>query len=131
MAGSAEIRAGGAYVEVSTRNDLFMQGMRAVEKRMKKLSESAKLVGRAFLGAGLAIGAPIAAMVLDFVRTGSALLDMSNRTGLSVESLSILGYAASQTGAELSDVETGVRKMQKSIVALANGSPETVAAFQK
>ena len=44
---------------------------------------------------------------------GSDLLDMSQRTGVSVEALSELGFAAEQSGADMETLEAGLRKMQK------------------
>jgi hypothetical protein len=67
---------------------------------------------------GMAAGAGAGAALLaarTFDQAGSNLLDMSKRTGLSVEMLSELGYAAKQTGAEISDVETAAKFMNKAI----------------
>lgn len=68
---------------------------------------------------------PFLAAAKSFADAGSELNDMSDRTGVSVEALSALGFAAAQTGTDMSNVEGGIRKMQK---ALVKGSQENLAA---
>ena len=46
----------------------------------------------------------------------------ATRTGASVEALSELAYASDLAGASMEDLETGLRKMQRSIVDAALGS---------
>jgi hypothetical protein len=48
-----------------------------------------------------------------FADFGSAVHDMSGRTGLAADNLSELKYAAEQTGASLGDVEKAIKFMQK------------------
>jgi hypothetical protein len=50
---------------------------------------------------------------------------MSARTGLSVEALSALGHAATQSGTDMETVEGAVRRMQKALLA---GSEENLQA---
>ena len=49
---------------------------------------------------------------------------MSARTGVSVEKLSALLYAMKLNGAEASDMEAGIRNMQKTLAAAGKGSSE-------
>ena len=56
-------------------------------------------------------------------------MEMSRRTGMSVEALSALKYAAGQSGVEMEAVETGVRKMQRAIVESAAGSRQASEAM--
>jgi hypothetical protein len=79
------------------------------------------------IGAGLAYGAANA--VKSFVDMGSALNDASARTGISVEALSEMGYAAEQAGASAEALETGIRKMQRTIVDAGSGSKEAIEAL--
>jgi hypothetical protein len=54
---------------------------------------------------------------------------MAARTGVSVEVLSELGYAAQQSGSSLEDVEKSVRTLQRTITAAAGGSDQASAAL--
>lgn len=65
-------------------------------------------------GAGLlAIGAGIGAAIAHFTKAGSALNDMSARTGLAASTLAELQFAADMTGASIEDVETAIKRSQK------------------
>lgn len=55
---------------------------------------------------------------------------MSARTGISVESLSELGYAAQQSGTHMETLEGGVRKLQKFLVAAAQGSDSALSVLR-
>ena len=70
------------------------------------------------LGAS-AILLPLAAAVRSYAKQGSELKEMSERTGIAVESLSAFEYVASQTGTTMETLEKGVRLSQKAIGTLA------------
>lgn len=81
------------------------------------------------LAAAAAVGA-IGAVVVSAVRSaadlGDEFLNMSNKTGLSVEALSKFKFIAQQTDTE---VDTIIKTVQKLGQNLAAGSKETVAAI--
>src|SRR5690606_31695519 len=66
--------------------------------------------------------APLAASAKVYADMGSRLVDMSQRTGVSVEALSELGFTADQSGSDLATLEAGLRKMQRTLKAAAGGS---------
>lgn len=130
MAGGAGgIRAGAAYVEAFFKDNQLVAGLNAAESRMKAFGGAVAGVGAKVLGAGTAFLTPFLGAAKVFADTGSELNDMSARTGLSVENLSELGHAAQQTGTDLETVEGGVRKMQKNLIAAAQGGQEAQVAF--
>jgi len=116
-----DIRAGRAFVEMYVKNSALMKGLADAQKRLRDFGNGIAVVGKWMMGLGTAAIAPFVAMAARFEHTGSALNDMSARTGMTTEALSELGYAAGQTGAEMEDVETAVRKMQKAIGDAAEG----------
>ena len=67
--------------------------------------------------------------VKHFASAGDALNKMSQRTGVSVEVLSELAYAAEQSGTDVETLEASLRKMQKQLVEAAGGSKSAVAAL--
>ena len=76
-----------------------MQGAgKAIEKETKSIAQSFKDIGKAATVMGGAITASMGAMILSFGKTGSELHDLSLKTGMSVEALAGLKYAAEQTG---------------------------------
>lgn len=64
--------------------------------------------------------------VIQAAEAGSALVDMRDRTGIAVEALEHLKFAADQSGASIQQLEIAVKKMQKEI---SHGS--TAAKFEK
>lgn len=112
MAGKQDIRAGGAFVELSLRNADFLKGLRNSLGMLKTFA--AGFV--AFKGLGKLkdiIEAPIKALL----ETGDALDKMRQRTGVSVEALSELAHAAEQSGTNMETVEGAIAKMQKGITS--------------
>ncbi|WP_428937763.1 phage tail tape measure protein [Fontivita pretiosa] len=129
MAFASGIRAGSAYVELLVKDSSFVKGLQKASKRLRAFGEGITSIGKKLTAVGAAIVAPLAAMGKHFASSEAQLLDLSERTGLSTEALSELGYAAGQTGADLGALEAGVRKMQRSVFAAASGSKAAAEAF--
>ncbi len=113
MASSQSIRAGRAFVELFADDTKLVRGLRAAEKRLKAFGASVQSIGTKIFGLGAAAIAPLLATTNVFSEMGDQLAKMSARTGISVESLSELGYAAQQSGTDMETLEGGVRKLQK------------------
>lgn len=132
MAGKASgIRAGRAFVEIFTEDSKLRAGLKAAEAKLQAFGKGLASVGGIATGLGAAIATPLFAAAKVFADTGSELADMSARTGMSVENLSELGHAATQTGTDLAAVESGVRKMQKALIEGALGGAEQVETFRE
>ena len=121
MAGPSDIRAGKAFVEAYLDKTKLAKGLASVSKDLKAFGAGINSLGTKFSILGAAIVTPLLAATVRFMHVGSALADMSARTGLSTNALSELGFAAEQSGASLEDVESGVRKMQKAISEATKG----------
>src|SRR5690606_5551309 len=74
------------------------------------------------VAAGGAVIAPLLAAVQHFATAGDQVNKASDRTGVAVEALSELAYAADQSGANLETLEAGLRRMQASVLDAAKGS---------
>ena len=123
------IRAGLAFIEVGLKDSALKKGLDATAARLKSLGSTINSVGAGLGAAGAAITVPFIAAAKTYADAGAALSIMSQRTGFSVESLSALGYAASQTETDMADVELGVKKMQKALLAAAEGNAEAASTF--
>jgi phage gpG-like protein len=121
MAGSTDIRAGKAYVEMYVDDKGVGKGLANVQKELAAFGAGVSAIGTKFLALGAGIVTPLLAAAKTFATVGSDLNDMSARTGMGTNALSELGFAAEQCGANLGDVETGVRRMQKAISAATEG----------
>ena len=116
MSTSQSIRAGRAFVELFADDTKLVRGLRAAEKRLKAFGASVQSIGTKVFGLGAAAIAPLLATTNVFSEMGDQLAKMSVRTGISVEALSELGYAAQQSGTDMETLEGGVRKLQKFLV---------------
>lgn len=112
MAGRNDIKAGGAYVELTLRNSAFLKGLRGALSHLTSMAKGFAVVGAAGIAAGTAIGG---VALRAFTATGDELDKMRQRTGLSVEALSELRHAADQSGSSIQDLENGIRKMQREL----------------
>ena len=123
------VRAGGVFVEIGADPRKFFAALGKVNGQIGKLGTSMAMAGGKISAIGGAIVSPIFASAAAFASVGSALNDMSKRTGVSAESLSVLQFAAEQTGTDMAGVEGAVKKMQKAIFAAGNGSEEAAKAL--
>lgn len=124
------VRAGSAFVEIGADPRKFFQALGKVNSQIGKLGASVASAGTKMAGIGAGIVAPIFASAQAFASVGSTLNDMSKRTGVAAESLSVLQFAAEQTGTDMAGVETAVKKMQKAIFSAANGGKEASKALE-
>ena len=115
MPSAREIRAGAAYIELSTKDSALVRGLDKAEKRLRGFAAAATDLGKRFAVLGSAITAPLAASIVQFGKAGDALNKMSARTGVAVQSLSELKFVAEQNGAAIGDVEKGLRGMVKTV----------------
>jgi len=130
MTAARGIRAGRAYVELGV-DDKIAQGLRKAERRLRAFGEGLRSLGTRVFAAGAGTLTPLLGAVRTFSESGDALAKMSQRTGVSVEALSELGFAAEQSGTNLEILELGLRNMQKSIVAAASGSDGAAEALAR
>ncbi len=125
MANTTAIRAGKAYVELALQ-DKLTKGLRAAQQKLQAWGAGIRGIGTKIAGVGAVAAAGLGAAVKSFAGFGDTLAKMSQRTGISVESLSELGYAADQSGTNLATLETGVRIMQRTITEAAQGAGAAV-----
>jgi hypothetical protein len=124
MANSVE--AGRAFMRLTLNDASFRKGIDAAGRRLQSFGSTALRIGGAFTGLGAAITAPFVGAVSAFIKTGDELDKMAARTGISEAALSELGFAAEQSGAQLGDVEKGVRGLQKTLLNASRGLSTSV-----
>lgn len=106
MALGSAIEAGRAFVKFLLDDKELNKGLAGIANKLQKFGA----IGMASMTPVLTAFGGFAMAAAD---TGGALIDMSGRTGMSVETLSELGYVAEQTGASLEDVEKAAHFLQK------------------
>lgn len=128
---AAAIKAGKAYVELAIKENARAE---LATFKGKLMSWGSSLAGAAApLAVALAaVGAGVAASVKKFMDFGSAINDMSARTGVAATDLQHLQFAAEQTGASASELEAGMRAMARGgfDVAKFEQIGESIAAIE-
>lgn len=130
MAGAGDVKAGGAYVELRAKDDQLSKILAAVEAKVKALGDSIAAVGKKMAAVGGAITAPLLAAATQFKTLGVDLLRMSARTGVSVESLSQLGYVAQKAGGDIEDIEAAVTTLNTALTRLSL-DPQGLTVFTR
>jgi len=115
MANTNAIRAGRAFVELFADDTKLVRGLRAAERKLRAFGDGIRTLGLKVMALGAGMMAPLIASAKAFSVMGDSVAKMAKRTGLSVATVSELGYAAGQSGIEMSALENGIRRMQRSI----------------
>lgn len=122
MPNPSGIRAGQAFVELFADDSRLVRGLNAASKRLKDWGQSVTAAGQRMLATGAAVTGGLFGAVNVFSSMGDVVAKASDRTGIGIERLSELAYAAEQSGADLTTLESGLRRMQKTIAEASEGS---------
>jgi hypothetical protein len=107
---------------MGTEDSRFIKGLRSAQKRLDSFAANVAKVGVGVGAAGSAIVAPLVAAAFQFEALGGKLDDMSQRTGMSVEALSELSYAAEMGDASFEDLGKAITKSQQLITGAIEGN---------
>ena len=121
-------KVGELLVDVLARTTGLQKGLKKGETQMQRFKQVAGNVA-AGIAAAFSINA-LRNMINDFAELGDSFDKMSQRTGVSVEALSGLKFAAEQSGASIETVEMGIRNMQRVLLDVQQGSSTTATTLQ-
>lgn len=128
MPSAAGIRAGKAYIELGVSNKLEA-GLKRAQAQLSAFGGSVRSLGLKFAGVGAAMLTPLAAAAKIFADYGDSVAKAARRTGITTESLSELQFAAGQSGVEVSSLENGIRRMQRTIYDAGRGTSTATDAL--
>lgn len=131
MADTGGIRAGRAYVEVGADDSKLRAGLRASAAKLKAWGTSIATVGAEIMAVGGLAGAALMETVNSFRASANELLTATAITGVGVERLGALGYAAVQLGGTMEDVTMSMTRMSHFMLKVAQGSDETDQVLQR
>ncbi len=101
------------------------------ERETKSIKDAFQSVGKTFAIVGGVITASMGMMIKSFTGVGSELHDLSLKTGVSIEALAGLKYAAEQNGASLGTVEMAIRRVAMAMADAKDGTLESTRSFNK
>jgi TP901 family phage tail tape measure protein len=109
----SQVKAGAAYVELTARNEKFLKGLEAAQKRLKSFGASTRLIGTKLMGLGVAAAAPVAASVATYANFDDAIRAagaVAGATGAAFDSLrekaKLLGATTSLSASEVASLMT-------------------------
>jgi hypothetical protein len=130
MAGASNIKAGGAFVEIFADKSPMVRGLKSARADFDSWAAGIRTAGLGMAGLSLGGGAFLGGAVKQFADAGGALDDINQRTGVSVEALSLLKHAATLGGSSLEALEGSLKKYAKTVTdAVANPTGEAAKAF--
>ena len=105
--------------------------VKAVERLRKELGSLDSIAKTAFSLGGVISAAGLVAYTKSIIDAADALNEMSERTGISVENLGRLQYAAKLSGVESEQLGKAMQSLSGEIVAAAGGSESAIAKFKR
>ena len=130
MSGSA-IRAGKIFVEIFGKNTALMNTLKKSAAGLKRFGAGVQNVGRKMAMLGSAVTLPLLGAAKRYASVGDQLHKMSKKVGITVEELSLLKFAAEQSGSSLEGVGTGMKFMTKNVGEASLGiSKELLPVFE-
>lgn len=116
-----------ARIRISAQNDTdpaFKKALGNVQALQSKIEGVAAKLGGAFALYGLTT------LVQSSINAADNLKDLSAQTGITVEVLGGLGFAASQSGGSLESIAGAAGKLNKTLAEAASGSRQALEPFQ-
>ena len=126
--------AGSIVVDLLMKTGSFETDSQRAEKRLKEFQKrvlaNAKAIGTVILGGATVAGGALVALTLNAARSMDKLDELSNRFGIAADKLSVWGYAAKLTGADLDGMARGVGLLSKNLAAAADGKSRMGELFR-
>lgn len=124
---SGAIKSGESYVEFVAVDGKLNKDLTVIQNRLKTFGSLATKAGALLSAAGAGAATGILALSKSYADAGSAIDDMSQRTGVAVKFISELRYAAQMSGTSIETCETAIVAMSK---ALYGADEESKAAVK-
>ena len=117
---------------ILTASDQTKSAFDSASRSLSTLSTKAQAVSTSFKGLALVgAGVAFAGMVKNLAEAGDKLQKLSVKTGIAVEDLSKLDYAASLSDLSMEDLGAALTKLNRVMGDAANGSKEATDALAR
>lgn len=127
--GRGAIEAGRAFLVLDIDRQKFDKNLAGVQRKMRNTGRAIAQIGAGIGAAGAAITGPLLVATQRFAKLGDQLNKISARTGLSVEALSELKFAAEQSGSSIETVEKASARLSRTLFDASRGSAAAVDAL--
>jgi hypothetical protein len=99
-------------------------------RSLQKSQNDLKKFGALMTGVGAAVTAALSVITLQWASAGDQIEKLATKTGFGTEALSALSYAANLSGSSISELETGIKRMQSAIIDARDGLSTAVTALK-
>jgi len=131
MSSSADIAAGDAFVRLTLEDKKYLKGLRHAQQKLLAFGRGVEAWGRTMLKVGATVIGVLGAAVAHFVRTGDAIGDIAERTGIAAGKMAEFAYAAEKSESSAEALETALKKMAVQIQALRDGGDAATQMFRQ
>lgn len=126
--------AGSVVIDLLARTGAFETDMARAEKlmkqRMKAIEESVNSAASAIALGGVAIAGGMMLWVKQAADAADQLDQLSERTGVAVETLNGLSYATRMSGGDIGELEKGLQSLNKKLSEVAAGDKSAKEMFK-
>jgi len=130
MANTGAIRAGRAFVEIFGEDSHVQRVLSRVETRLTSFGQGVTRIGAGLTALGAGIVSPLFAAARVAGEYGGTILAASQKTGVWIEAIQELAFAASQAGSSLEGLTSGLKFLQRNLAAGAAGGHAAIALFK-
>jgi len=122
-------------IDIAANFARFQDALSSIERSTKKSASGMEAAFRGVnnvlggLGVTLSVGA-FASLVKSSIDAADHINDLSKKTGIAVDVLGGIGFAAAQAGSNLDSVSDALGKLNKTIAEAGSGNKEAIAAFR-
>ena len=128
--GRGDIQAGRAFVSLYVKKNALAQGLQAAKQHLNEFGSSMIGVGARAVAVSAGMMGSILLASKAYADAGSALVDMSQRTGVGIEALGRISHAAKMSGTDMETVEKSIRKMGVTIDGAFRGKKEAIKTIE-
>jgi len=106
-----------------------VEGFEASKRKLHEFSSAMSAIGNRFLAIGTAIVSSLTAVMYTAAKAGDRMYEYSLRTGMTVENLSALSYAAEQTGTDINALLWSFKFLERQMVEAMLGAERARERF--
>jgi len=129
--GGQDVRAGGAFVELGTKDEKLNKGLDAAKKKVDKFAKNIAAAGAGIAALGAGIALPLFKFTKDFAAYGDELAKTSSRLGFTTEGLARWRHVAGLAGVATRDLDQSMHIFLRNLGDARRGAGEGLKAFEE
>ncbi len=123
--GTLVVKMAADSAQMRSELERVKKDVKGTDSVLSQLTSNFKLLG------GVAAGISFGALINQALQAASALNDTAIKTGISIDALQRLQFAAGLSGGSLENVSGAVGRMQKALITAGEGSKEATEALNR